>query len=51
VLPARPQAREPDPEQAIGWPKLRSGHALFIDCDLMTQGDELSAWRDVSGTR
>jgi hypothetical protein len=30
ILPARPQAREPAPEHAIGRPKPRSGEALLI---------------------
>ena len=40
LLPARPQAREPDPEQAIAWPKPRSGDALLLNGNLMSQGDE-----------
>ena len=40
LLPARPETREPDPEQAIRWPKLRAGDALLIDGDLMSQSNE-----------
>jgi hypothetical protein len=46
VLLVGPQTREPDPEQAIGWPKLRTRDALFIDRDLMPQGDEFHLHRE-----
>jgi hypothetical protein len=40
LLPSGLQAREPDPEQVIRWPKLRAGDVLLIDGDLMSQGNE-----------
>ena len=48
LWPARPQAREPDPEYAIGGPKLRAGDALFIDRDLMPQGDVRNAFGNLA---
>src|SRR5262245_27589353 len=40
LLPAGPQPREPDPEETVGRPQHWARAALFIDRELMTQGDE-----------
>lgn len=39
LLPAGPQAGEPDPEHTVSRLKLRSGDTLLLDCDLMVQGN------------
>ena len=43
LLPARPQSREPRPEQAIGQAKTRAMSSLFVDRQLMPQGKVFQA--------
>ena len=40
LLPAEPQPREPDPEETVGRTQRWARAALFIDRELMAQGDE-----------
>src|SRR5215471_1846393 len=45
LLPARPQARQPAPEEAISWPKLGTRNGVLIDSQLMPQGHVFEAQR------
>jgi len=41
VLPARPGFREPGPERAVGWLRLRASPTVVKDRELMPQCENL----------
>jgi hypothetical protein len=45
LLPARPQSREPDPEETVGRMQRWARTALFIDRELMAQGNKFQLHR------
>ena len=46
LLPARPQAREPGPQESIGRPELRAPDTLLIDRYLVAQSNKFHLQRE-----